>query len=213
MKTKLIKISLITLVLLGLVTPTLPLSQVGNKVSASDSETAQESLLEPLPLELSIPGRVEGTGTYFEIKDSEHLNITLKSTEEIRVVLESAPRMISMDISSSTDFISTNLTISGLEPNKTYYKYQDSYKNEAVFMSDENGSYSWSQDTTQPHHIWTQETKGTTFIDKDTVLDQDITGTVEITASNITLDCNGYSITGPASDYRGYGIYRTSFIP
>lgn len=149
-------------------------------------------------------GQINGSGTYFEIKDSDYLNITLESTEEIKVILESIPRMISMDISSSTDDFSTVLTIKGLEPNKTYYKYQNSYKNEAVFISDENGIYTWTQDLTQPHHVWIQEIEGTTFISENTVLDHDITGSVEIVANNITLDCNGHSITGTGT---GYGIY------
>lgn len=153
----------------------------------------------------SIAGRIEETGTYFEIKDSEHLNITLKSTAEIKVVLESIPRMISLIVEpTSKEINSTLLTIEGLEPNKIYYQYQDSYKNEIAFISNENGSYSWIQDLTQPHHIWFQEIKGTIFISESTILDQDITGSVEIIASNITLDCNGHSITG---DKIGYGIY------
>lgn len=160
---------------------------------------------EPTELELSIPGKTEGTGTYFEIKDSEYLDITLGSAEEIKVVLESIPRMISLDIETATENInSTELTIQGLESNKTYYKYQDSYKNEAVFISSENGAYSWVQDLSQPHHVWFQEIKGTTFISEDTVLDYDITGSVEITTDNITLDCDGHSITGSGG---GYGIY------
>ena len=216
MQTKLIKIPLITLVLLGLVAPTVPLDQIENRVSASDLETAQESL--PEPLDFLMPGRIEGTGTYFEIKDSEYLNITLESTEEIRVVLESIPRMISLDLEAATDTInSTTLTIEGLGLNKTYYKYQDSYKAEAVFISDENGSYGWTQDLSQPHHIWLQEEKGTIFLpeqcstygvwDASTstcTLIQDLNESVGITQNNITLDCNGHSITGTGS---GYGVY------
>lgn len=161
--------------------------------------------------EFLLPGKIVGIGTHFEIKDSEYLNITLKSTEEIKIVLESIPRLISLDISSSTDAVSTDLTISGLKPNKTYYKYQDSYKNETVFISDENGSHSWTQDLIEPHHIWIQEINGTTYIDKDTVLDQDIIGSVEITADDIILDCNGYQIIGPGV-YGIYLIYRNGII-
>jgi len=207
-KPKLIKISLITLVLLSLVIPNGFLGWTENQVAADDSEIIQELLSEGF----SIPGRTERTGTYFEIKDSEYLNITLKSTEEIEVILESIPRMISMDIGSSTDSTSTNLTIGGLEPNKTYYKYQDSYKNEAIFISDENGGYGWSQDLTQSHYVWIQEIKGTTFIDEDTVLDHDITGSVEITANNITLDCNGHNITGLKTGYGIFLMYKNNVI-
>lgn len=177
-----------------------PLNFSEGQVLASEIEIPDEIFFEPL----SMPGRIEGTGNYFEIKDSQYLNIVLKSSEEIKVVLESIPRTISINIEASQIAISTNLTFENLEPNKTYFKYQDSYKNEAVFVSDENGSYSGTQDLTQSHHIWLQEIKGTTFIDKDTILDHDITGSVEITASNITLDCNNYTLTG---NQAGSGIY------
>ncbi|MGQ9644395.1 MAG: hypothetical protein ACUVT3_11105, partial [Ignavibacterium sp.] len=125
-----------------------------NQVLAIEDQEVIEETIKPLsegplfeepelPKEILIPGRAEGTGTYFEIKDSEYLNISLKNSQEIKVILESIPRMISLNIESATkDINSTNLMIEGLEPSKTYYKYQDSYKNEAVFVSDENGSYS-----------------------------------------------------------------------
>lgn len=163
-----------------------------------------------IPLEPSMPGRIEGTGTCFEIKDSKYLNIILKSTKEIKVVLESMPRMISLDIETALEEISsTVLTLEGLEPNKTYYKYQESYKNEAVFISDEKGNYSWSQDLTKPYHIWIQEIRGTILIpdqcsdcgiwDEETstcTLTQDLTESVVIIADNINLDGNGHIIKG-----------------
>jgi parallel beta-helix repeat protein len=165
----------------------------------------------------SIPGRVEGKGKYFQIKDSDYLNISLESSGEIEVVLESIPRMISLDISSSID-ATTTLTIKGLEPNKTYFKYQDSYKEGAVFVSDENGTISWQQDLTEPHHIWIQEEKGTIFIPEDCTstlgtwdettrictLTQDVTTSIEITTSSIIFDCQNRNIT---SEGTGYGIY------
>lgn len=111
-----------------------------------------------------IPGRIEGNGIYFEIKNSEYLNIILKSTEEIKIFLESTPKMISLNIEVVNNIIDyTELKIEGLEPNKTYYKYEDSYKNEAVFISDETGGYSWEQDLSQPYHIWLQEEKAQYF--------------------------------------------------
>ena len=223
MRSKLIKIFLITLALLILAIPNEPLGRTENQVLAGDSETIQEPFLELLPEALSLPGRIEGTGTYFEIKDSEYLNISLQSAEEVKIVLESIPRMISINIetvstTTLTDAASTNLTISGLEPNKTYYKYQNSYKNGDVFNSSEKGSFSWQQDLTQSHHLWIQEIKGTIFLPEDCskygiwneetrtcALTQDLTKSVEITANNINLDCHDYKIIG--SHYGGFGIY------
>ena len=177
-------------------------------------------------IESSIQGRIEGTGTYFEIKDSEYLNISLQSSEEINVVLESIPSMITLNTKTSSFVSSSSLTFEGLETNKTYYKFEDSYKNGVVFGSDENGRYTWTQDLTQPHHIWIQEEKGTVFLpeycssygvwDETTstcTLTQDITDNVEITADYITLDCGNYGIRGPTgygADKSGYGIYLNS---
>ena len=177
-----------------------------------------------------IPGRVEGKGKHFEIKDSEYLNVILESSEEINVILESIPKMISLNIESSSTSISTQLTLSGLEPNKTYFKYQDSYKNEDVFVSDENGSYNWKQDLTQPHYIWIQEERGTIFIPRDCsnygiwetstqtcTLNQDVTSTIEIDADDITLNCQGhwikneYWISGPILTH-GIYVYKKSGV-
>jgi parallel beta-helix repeat protein len=166
---------------------------------------------------IPIPGRIEGKGTHFEIKDSDYLNITLESEKAIEVVLESIPRIISLNIASSTE-ATTTLTLKSLEPNKKYFKYEDTHKNETEFFTDKNGSYSWQQDLTKPHHIWIQEIKGTIYIPEDCTsiigtwneekrictLAQDVTTSIEITTSSITLDCAGHSITGPGTDH---GIY------
>jgi len=168
---------------------------------------------------IPIPGRVEGKGTHFEIKDSDYLNIILDSEKEIEVVLESIPKMISLNIVSSTEATAT-LTLKGLEPNKKYFKYEDTHKNETEFFTDQSGSYSWQQDLTKPHHIWIQEIKGTIYLSKPEdctstigiwdentrtcTLTQDVTTSLEIATSNIVLDCNEnnrYSITGNGTDY------------
>ncbi len=204
MKIKLETISLIIFTL-ALVSFLISLTSNNNQILANEIEFSNG---------LQIQGRLEATGTYFEIKDSEYLNIALKSSEEIKVVLESIPRMLSLDISSSTDFTSTDLTISGLEPNKTYYKYQDSYKQGAVFASDENGTtrweQRWEQNLTQSHHIWLQEIKGTIFLPEDCsdygnwnittqtcTLTQDLNENIEITTDGIALDCNNHHISRP----------------
>ena len=174
--------------------------------------SAMDNLIEP-------PGQIENTGTYFEIKDGEYLDIILESLEEISVILESIPRMISLNIDNTDDNVDfTNLILTGLEPNKTYYKYEDSHRNLIVFIADENGSYNWTQEINQSHHVWIQETKSTIYLPKDCkypygtwnsststcTLTQDLYETVEITEDDITLDCNNKSIIGPDSDY---GLY------
>ena len=117
MKSKLLKIILINFVFL--ISLNFPPDLAGNQILAQ--EIVSEKL--GIPTEPQIPGRVEATGVEFRIENSEYLNITFKSSQEIKVVLESIPRMISMDIDASFATNSTILTLSGLEPNKTYYKY------------------------------------------------------------------------------------------
>ncbi|MBI5147861.1 MAG: hypothetical protein HZA37_01780, partial [Parcubacteria group bacterium] len=56
------------------------------------------SYAEETPLNLILPGATEGEGTHFEITDSEYLNITLDSSETIKLSMESIPEMITMMI-------------------------------------------------------------------------------------------------------------------
>jgi len=176
---------------------------------------------EPLP-EFSLPGVVEGTGTYFEITDSEYLDISLQSTEEITVRIESTPKTISLNLEASSVSGSTTLTLGDLEPSVLYSKFEDSYKNKVEFTANESGSYTWTQDLTKPHHVWFQpEDNGTVFLPTDCTkygtwdsatstctLTKDLTESVEITANNIVLDCNNHKITWEKTGY--YGIYLNS---
>jgi len=169
-----------------------------------------------------IPGRVEGEGTYFEIKESEYLNISLKSDKKIRVILESMPKLISLMIEEDKEngAEKANLIIENLEPNKIYYKYEDSYKNVVEVYSGNEGKYEWEQDLSKSHHIWFQEEKSTIFLpgncsnygnwDTSTqtcILNQDLNQSVQIDENNITLDCANYNIIGNGE---GYGIYLNS---
>jgi len=163
------------------------------------------------------PGSTQGTGTFFKITDSRYLNIVLETSEAVRLNLESIPKIISLNIGAAEDNIDpVVLFLGGLEPNKTYYKYQNSYKNETVFIADENGNYIWSQDLSEPLHIWIQEQKSTIFIPEQCsnygvwdsitstcILDQDLAESIEITENNVTLDCNGHIISAVS----GYAIY------
>jgi len=74
MRPKLITISLITLVLLGLFLSNFPLNFASNQIQAQGEITEEPLPEEPLfeesefPLGLSIPGRIEGTGTHFDLE-------------------------------------------------------------------------------------------------------------------------------------------------
>ena len=74
-----------------------------------------------------ILGVVEGTGMHFEVTDSEYLNVSLDSSENISVRLESVPEMVVLDIKASDITSSAHLKLSGLAPNTTYHKYQNGY--------------------------------------------------------------------------------------
>ncbi|MFC1712146.1 NosD domain-containing protein [Candidatus Poribacteria bacterium] len=172
-----------------------------------------------MPPELLMSGRVEGTGTHFEITDSEYLNITLDSTEEIHLTLESIPEMVTMSIESASDATSTVMTLTGFLPLTTYYKYEDDYHNEVAFTTEGSGSYSYVQDLSAPHSVFIQPRTSTIYLsatgwskpvgiwDPDTntgTLTQDLLESVQIDSSSITLNGNGHTITGNDT---GYGIY------
>jgi parallel beta-helix repeat protein len=176
----------------------------------------------PLPPDNIMPGRVEGTGTHFEIINSDYLNITLDSTEPIKLTLESVPEMVTMHIESVSDATSTQITLSGFQPLTTYYKYEDDYHNEEVFTTDGNGSYTWTQDLSQQHLVFIQPRASTKFIKDDATggdcyligiwdsvnktctLTTDVYETIQIDSNYITLDGNGHTITGTGT---GYGVY------
>jgi len=213
MKTKLLKVSLITLVLVLFALPYSFLNFPQNQTQAKDIENLK------FPLKTSFPGRIQGKGKYFEIKDSKYLNVSLFSEKEIEVSLESIPRMISLILSSSTEATTTTLTLKGFQPNKKYYKYEDSYKNATEFFTDQNGSYSWQQDLTKLHHVWFQERKSTIFLPEDCpkygiwnpetntcTLTQDLPEEVEIKSNNVTLDCSGHKISGN-KEFGIIGVY------
>ena len=169
-------------------------------------------------------GIIEGEGTHFKIIDSQYLNITLDSSEQIKARIESIPEMITIMIenSSSTVASSTQISLSGFNPLTTYYKYQDDYHDLTEFIADENGGYSYIQDLSKPHFIFIQPRKSTKFIRDDATggdcylignwngdtktctLAQDIYETIQIDSNSIVLDGNDRTLTGSNT---GYGVY------
>lgn len=173
---------------------------------------------------IQMQGRIEGIGTYFEITNSEYLNIKLNSSESIKLTLESVPEMVTINIDSSTSAIatSTQITLSGFNPLTTYYKYEDDYHNLTEFVADENGNYSYIQDLFQPHLVFIQPRKSTKFIKDDATggdcyligvwdistktctLTTDLNETIQIDSNYVTLDGNNHLITGSRT---GNGVY------
>jgi len=113
------------------------------------------SLAENFPIN---PNEIVGSGKIFELTNSDYINVTLSSSIKVSIFLRSTSGLISLNVSSDDDSAKfADLTLSGLVPNQGYYKYQDSYKKKSVFVSDEQGNYTWIQDLSTPHYIWFQE--------------------------------------------------------
>jgi len=175
-----------------------------------------------------VPGSVSGIDTHFEVIDSAYLNLVLDSSEEIKVSLDSIPQMILLNIEPTTTATSTNISFSGLEPNHTYYKYQDDYHNETIIQTTASGQYSYTQDISTPHFIFIQPTTGTKFISdnatggdcvtignwnsatKTCTLTGNINQTIQIDSNGITLDGAGFTNSG--SNSFGVYIYQKSAI-
>ncbi len=117
----------------------------------------------------NLPGAIEGEGIFFKITDSEYLNISTNSSESIKIRMESIPEMVTITIepSASSTALLTQITLTGFNPLTTYYKYEDDYHNLTKFTTDENGSYSYTQDISQLHFIFIQPRKSTKFIKDD----------------------------------------------
>ncbi len=93
---------------------------------------------------------VEGDGSHFEITNSSYLNVSLTSSEDVFVFMDSIPCTVSYFISSdSADF--TEITLAGLKANTKYSMYQDGVLI-IEFTTDENGTYTYTQDLSE-HYV------------------------------------------------------------
>jgi parallel beta-helix repeat protein len=174
--------------------------------------------------DLPLPGTLIGEGTHFELVDSEYLNVTVDSTEPVKVMLESMPEMVTMRIESASSATSTRITLGGFVPNTTYYKYEDDYHNLQEFITDASGRHTYVQDLSAPHYVFIQTRSSTKFISynatggdcttigiwdsqtKTCTLTTDLNETIQIDSWNITLDGNGHTLTG-SGGYTGNGVY------
>lgn len=173
-------------------------------------------------IEIAPPGTIEGQGNSFKITDSKYLNVGLESSEPIKTRIESIPETVMITLESVSPAESTEINLSGFVPLTTYYKYQDDYHNLTEFTADENGSYAYIQDLSEPHLIFIQTRKSTKYIKDDVTggnctligvwdwptktctLTTDVNETIQIDNDNIILDSNGHEISGYNT---GSGIY------
>lgn len=168
------------------------------------------------------PGRLESTGTRFELKDSKYLNVSIDSVEQVKLVLESVPEMVTMSLESASDAVSTQITLGGFVPNTTYHKYEDNYHNHMPFTTDSGGNYTYIQDLSTAHMVFIQPRPSTKFIRDDATggdcaligiwdvstktctLTTDLSETIQIDSNGIILDGNNHISTGYGT---GTGVY------
>ena len=67
---------------------------------------------------------VDEIGTFFEITNSDYLNVALTSSENVNVNLESIPRVVRYHLKADCTSTSTQITLTGFEASKTYYRFQ-----------------------------------------------------------------------------------------
>jgi len=142
-------------------------------------------------------------GTRFEVANSSYLNIVMTSSVAVNVSLESVPRLVSFFIEGDGSATATDLTFAGFEPGATYYRHQDGYLIES-FTADSSGGYAYTQDISEPHHVYILEYASTLYISTDYTFTSDIYEPIVVAANNIVIDGNGYTLQGSGS---GYGFY------
>lgn len=144
---------------------------------------------------------LDEVGTYFELP---RFNVYVATDSTVHIYLRAcSSEMISYFIENASDASSTQITFGYLKPCTTYYLYEDSYVNETAFMTDDNGSYTYTQDLSTLHAVFIQPVHSTVYVNTDTTLQSDIYGDVVITASNIVLDLNGHNIIGTPQTWIG----------
>ncbi|OYV28171.1 MAG: hypothetical protein B7W98_00070, partial [Parcubacteria group bacterium 20-58-5] len=162
-----------------------------------------------------IPGVVVGVGSHFQVTDSEYLNVSVSSTEAIKLRLTSVPKVLTMRLeSSSGSATSTQITIAGLAPDTTYYQYEDNLHNLTQIVSSDDGTYTYTQDISEAHIVFIQERHSTKFIFDDATggdcisfgtwdaatltctLTSDISETIEIDSDGVTIDGAGHTMDG-----------------
>jgi len=200
---------------------------VSGQIAGSQTGTQEEIPTDPLSLYMQERGISDDpdmdfvTGTHFESSDTD---VVVDTSVEVTMMLETTDQEVAMYIDEGAD--STTFTVSGMAPLTVYYLYKDSYLDVKRITTDTTGSYTFTLDTSDNHYVWFQPYPSTVFINdpgggscsfvgtwdpgsKTCTLTRDLTDTVEIVSSGITLDCAGYRITGSGS---GSGVFIPAFL-
>jgi len=206
---------------------------VSVSVSAEEPLPPDDPELPPIPEEPEIPEPmndpwvVEGTGTYFEITDENYPNVALTSSVTVFVHLESLISAMSYHIEAEGPETSTEITLSGLKADWTYYLYQDSYL-QGEITTDASGTYSYTQDIPNHHLIIIREEKSTivinewgdiypstapiTKVDDTYTLTGDINEPIIIRKGGIIFDGAGFTVDTPIPSYNGIFVQSVSGV-
>jgi hypothetical protein len=177
-------------------------------------------------------GIVSGTGTSFQITDSAYLNLGVESDIPITVRIESIPSTVTLSIEPAAPGASTNLSLSGLEPSRTYYVYPEDRLTYSTLTSDANGTAKLAVELNRPRLLFLELSPSTVFIydnggycanppssvvpfgiwnssTKTCTLTRNIEGGVYIQGGDITIDGAGYTVmnNNPEGRRSGIGIY------
>ena len=163
-----------------------------------------------------LPGETRGTGTYFALPDSPYLPVTLTSSVSVSLALRSVPEIVSLTIDPDTAAGSTQFTFGGFAANTTYYRYMDNGLNPVTFSTDATGSFTYTQDLNQPHHVWFRDKPSTYYLDdnatggdcsaslgtwsaatKTCTLTHIVNQPIFFENNGITLDGAGYEVSAP----------------
>ena len=183
-------------------------------------------IVAPAAAQPELPGETRGTGTYFALPDSPYLPVTLHSSVSVSVTLRSVPEIVSLTIDPDTNAGSAQFTLGGFAANRTYYRYTDNGLNPVTFSTDATGSFTYTQDLTQPHHVWFRDRPSTYNLydnatggnctafgtwdwpTKTCTMTANVSQSIFIQANGITLDGNGFSSL--SSDYY-YAVYSFGY--
>src|SRR6266487_2266896 len=174
----------------------------------------------------SLPGWTQGTGTHFELLDSPYLPVTLDSSISVTLVLSSVPEIVDVMIDPDVATGSADFTFGGFTPNTLYYHYVDEGLNPVTFTTDDTGSFTYTQDRSESHHVWFRAHPSTKYLydnatggdcnaslgtwssaTKTCTLTHNVNDAIFIQNNGITLDGAGKQVSAPGN----YAVYSYGF--
>lgn len=171
------------------------------------------STLEPIDDDIT-----DELATFYEISSDDYLSITVEGNVPFWLDGESMGRAITLVVGRGSEEISDlALTISGLEPESTYYLYDNGLEGPPIeLLSDAAGTVSFVQDVSEPRSLIVLTRPSTIHIQKGVDLDgigtwdgdtfnleADISDIISIEAEDFILDGNGHTITNGGQDTFG----------